>query len=160
MKSKMNRLVTVAVTMLFALTLTTQVFAESASKEECIAKSMEAAQMLVDNKAAAIAEIGNKNGQFVWKDTYVFLMDLNGKMLAHPMKPALTEKPTLLGVPDKNTENPKMLFDEFVKLAKDQGEGWVDYMWPKAGEEAPSQKNTYIYRVPGTDMFVAAGTYE
>ena len=49
MKSKMNRLVTVVVTMLFALTLTTQVFAESSSKEECIAKSMEAAQMLIDN---------------------------------------------------------------------------------------------------------------
>ena len=160
MKRKMQKLVVSVTAMIFTLCLTSQVFAETSSKEECIAKCQEAAQMLLDNKAAAVAEIGNKSGKFVWKDTYVFLMDLNGKMLAHPMKPALTEKATLLGVPDKNKENPKLLFDEFVQLAKEKGDGWVAYMWPKPGEEAPSQKDTYIYRVPGTDMFVAAGTYE
>ncbi len=134
--------------------------ADTATKDECIAKSQEAAKMLLENKDAAMAEISKKDGKFVWKDTYVFLMNLEGKMLAHPMKPALTEKPTLLGVPDKNKDNPKLLFDEFVKLANDKGEGWVDYMWPKPGEENPSKKDTYIYRVPGTDMFVGAGIYQ
>ncbi len=135
-------------------------FAESATKEECIATCKMAAEMLVKDKAAGIAEIGNKTGKFVWKDTYVFLMDMDGKMLAHPIKPALTEKGSLLAVPDKNAEHPKMLFAEFVQVAKDSGEGWVDYMWPKPGEEAPSKKDTYIYRVPGTDMFVGAGIYQ
>ncbi len=41
---------------------------------------------------AAIAEINKKDGKFVWADTYVFLMDLDGKMLAHPMSPALIGK--------------------------------------------------------------------
>lgn len=160
MKSKMIKLVTAIVTMLFVLTLTSQVFAGFSTKDECIEKCKAAGQMLLDDKDGAIAEIGSKGGKFVWKDTYVFLMDLNGKMLAHPMKPALTEKPTLLGVADKNIEKPKMLFDEFVQLAKDKGDGWVDYMWEKPGEEVPSKKETYIYRVPGTDMFVAAGIYQ
>jgi len=33
-------------------------------------------------------------------------------------------------------------------------------MWPKPGEEAPSKKLSYIYRVPGKDVFVGAGVYE
>lgn len=160
MKRKMQKLVVIVTATIVALCLTSQVFATTSSRDECIAKCQEAARMLLDNKEAAVAEISNKSGKYVWKDTYVFLMDLNGKMLAHPMKPALTEKETLLGVPDKNKDNPKLLFDEFVQLAKEKGDGWVAYMWPKPGEEAPSKKETYIYRVPGTDMFVAAGTYE
>ena len=160
MKRNMQNLVMIAIAMVFSFVLTSQVFAASSTKDECIEQCQAAAKMLLENQNAAVAEIGNKSGKFVWKDTYVFLMDLNGKMLAHPMKPALTEKETLLGVPDKNKDKPKLLFDEFVQLAKDKGEGWVAYMWPKPGEEAPSQKDTYIYRVPGTEMFVAAGTYK
>ncbi len=156
MKNLRNLFVAALVTFCFAV----PAFAGSATKEECIAKLKEAADMLLKDKDAAIREIGNKEGRFVWKDTYVFLMDLNGKMLAHPMKPALTEKETLLGVPDKNPDKPKMLFVDFVDVAKDKGEGWVDYMWPKPGEEKPSMKETYIYRVPGTNMFVGAGIYK
>ena len=135
---------------------------EGANKEECVAKCKAAAEMIAkDGLEAAIAEIGKKDGKFVWKDTYVFLMDLNGKMLAHPVKPALTEKPDLLGVTDKNKEKPKMIFVEFVNAAKgEKGEGWVDYMWPKPGEEAPSLKDTYIYKVPGKDLFTGAGIYK
>jgi cytochrome c len=55
---------------------------------------------------------------------------------------------------------PKLLFKEFVEVAKSKGEGWVDYMWPKPGEKAPSKKLSYIYRVPGKDVFVGAGVYE
>ncbi len=153
----MSRILLLIVAGLF---LASTAFAENATKEECISQCKLAAEMLVKDQAAGIAEIGNKNGKFVWKDTYVFLMDLEGKMLAHPIKPSLTEKGSLLEIPDKNAENPKMLFAEFVQVAKDSGEGWVQYMWPKPGEEAPSPKDTYIYRVPGTDMFLGAGIYQ
>ena len=53
-----------------------------------------------------------------------------------------------------------MIFDEFVKVAKEKGEGWVDYMWPKPGADASSVKDTYVLRVPDTDMLVAAGIYK
>ena len=134
---------------------------EKASKDEVIAKCKAAADMIKKGKDAAIAEIAKKDGKFVWKDTYVFLVDLKGKALAHPIKPALTKRDTLLGVPDKNTAKPKMIFVEFDKVAKsDKGQGWVDYMWPKKGEDKPSKKNTFIYKVPGEDMYVGAGIYE
>ena len=66
---------------------------------------------------------------------------------------------SLLGAADKNPTEPKMLFAEFVIMAGTKGEGWVDYMWPKPGESKPSQKETYIYRVPNTSIFVGAGIY-
>jgi signal transduction histidine kinase len=52
-----------------------------------------------------------------------------------------------------------MLFVEFVVLAATEGEGWVSYMWPKPGSTQPVEKETYIYRVPNTTMFVGAGIY-
>ncbi len=156
----MNKLATLLLTLIAGIAFSSSAFAESATKEECIAQCKAAAEMVANDQTAAIAEIGNKNGKFVWKDTYVFLMDLDGNMLAHPMKPALTEKGSLLGIPDKNKDNPKMLFADFVEVASNQGEGWVDYMWPKPGETEPSLKDTYVYRVPGTNLFTAAGIYK
>jgi hypothetical protein len=156
----MKNMTKVLLVFVVGLFIASPAFADMATKDECIAKCKLAAEMLIQDKAAGIAEIGKKDGKFVWKDTYVFLMDLDGKMLAHPIKPALTEKGSLLAIPDKNKDNPKMLFAEFVEVAKKSGEGWVQYMWPKPGEEAPSPKDTYIYRVPGTDMFLGAGIYQ
>lgn len=139
----------------------TVVFAgnERATVAECIEMAKLAAEMIAQDKEAALAEIAKPDGQFVWKDSYVFAMDLKGKMLAHPMMPGLTKMDSLLGTPDKNPENPKMLFAEFVVMAGTRGEGWVQYMWPKPGESNPSPKETYIYRVPNTMFFVGAGIY-
>ena len=56
---------------------------EDASREEIVEMCKKAETLLLTNKEAGIAEIANKEGQFVWKNTYVFLMDLDGNMLAH-----------------------------------------------------------------------------
>lgn len=133
--------------------------AHKATVAECIEMAKAAATMLLEDKDAALAEISNKDGRFVWKDSYVFAMDLKGKMLAHPMMPGLMKMDNLLSTPDKNPDDPKMLFVEFVVLAGTKGEGWVEYMWPKPGSTSPSVKETYIYRVPETSMFVGAGIY-
>jgi signal transduction histidine kinase len=126
---------------------------------ECIEQSKLAAEMILQDKDAALAEISKKDGKFVWKDSYVFVMDLKGKMLAHPMMPGLMTMKSLLSTPDKNPTEPKMLFVEFVVMAGTVGEGWVDYMWPQPGSTEPSLKETYVYRIPGTTMFTAAGIY-
>ncbi len=132
---------------------------ETATVAECIEMSKLAAEMILLDTNAALAEISNKNGKFVWKDSYVFAMDLKGRMLAHPMMPGLMKMGSLLSTTDKNPTNPKMLFSEFVVLAGTKGEGWVSYMWPKPGSTDPVNKETFIYRVPGTSIFVGAGIY-
>ena len=154
----MKRIVAILFVLVLGICLAGNAIAEEkATKDECIAKTKEAAQMISDKGLdATIAEINKKDGQFVWKDTYVFLMDLEGTMLAHPMSPTLIGK-NLLSTPDKKG---KMFFVDFVEVAKSSGEGWVDYMWPKPGQEEPAPKISYIYRVPGQDLLLGAGIYE
>jgi len=155
----MRRITLAVLGIAVSLCLAGSAFAAGATKDECVAKSKEAAKMVNDKGLdAAIAEINKKDGKFVWKDTYVFLMDLDGKMLAHPMSPALIGK-NLLDMKDKGDPG-KLLFKEMVELAKGKGECWVEYMCTNPGDPKPRKKVTYIYRVPGKDMFAGAGIYE
>ena len=140
------------------LCFTTHALAQqSATKEECVLKCHEAAAFInVKGLATAIKEIGDPKGSFVWKDSYVLLMNLDGKMLAHPMQPELTQLPHCLLITDPTD---KAIFVNFVNTARNAGHGWVEYMWPRPGKISPSKKITYIYRVPGKDLFVGAGVY-
>ncbi len=129
----------------------------NATKDECVIKCHEAAA-LINSKGvdAAIKEISDQQGRFVWKDSYVFLMNMDGKMLAHPFRPELTQQAHVLLMTDPTD---KALFVHFVNLARQVGHGWVEYMWPRPGKTTPSKKLTYIYRVPGKELFVGAGVY-
>ncbi len=130
---------------------------ESATKEECVIKSHEAAALInTQGVDAAIKAISDAKGPFVWKDSYVFLMDLNGKMLAHPFQPELTKMDHVLLLTDPTD---KAMFVHFVNVARKAGQGWVEYMWPKPGKSSPSKKLTYIYKVPDHDLLVGAGLY-
>jgi len=138
--------------------LSSQVFAgEEATTEECIQKAHEAAALVnARGLEEAIKIIGDPHGPFVWKDSYVFLMDLNGKMLAHSMRPELTQQNHVLLQTDTTG---KAIFVHFVNIARNPGQGWVDYMWPKPGKKSSSKKVTYIYRVPTKNLLVGAGVY-
>ncbi len=130
---------------------------EQATRNEVLSQCELAAKMIREKGVeAAVTAIADKEGPFVWKNTYVFLMNTDCKMLAHPIKPELTRKESLLEVKDSNG---KPIMAEFVNIAKADGKGWVDYVWPKPGEAESSPKSTYIYKVPGTDYFVGAGIY-
>ena len=131
---------------------------EKATKDECVEKTKAAAQMVKEKGLdAALAAVGDKNGPFVWKDSYVFCIDMDKQCnIAHPIKPALVGK-NLMAIKDAGG---KLYFAEFINVAKDAGEGWVSYMWPKVGEKKPSPKLTYVFRVPGENILMAAGIYE
>jgi signal transduction histidine kinase len=140
--------------------------AESATKEECIAKCKEAAQLITEKGlGAAFQELQKKDGKFVWKDSYVFVMDYTGTHLTHPLRPEVVGK-NVIGFKDSNG---KFVVKEYIDIAKTKDEGWTEYMYPKPeelakptpfNEKVTSKKLTYIYRVPGKEIFVAAGRFE
>jgi len=127
-----------------------------ASKKECIAKC-EAAAKLVNEKGidAAVAEINKKDGEFVSDVTYVFIQKMDGTMIGHPMKASLVGK-NLIELKDSEG---KEFFKDMINVAKESGSGWVDYMWPKPGEEKPSPKTSYVLKV-NDEVFVGAGVYK
>jgi methyl-accepting chemotaxis protein len=89
------------------------------------------------------------------KNDYFWINDFGPKMIMHPMKPALDGK-DLSGNKDPNG---KHLFVEMVKVAKEKGAGFVDYMWPKPGASAPQPKISYVQAIPGWDWIVGSGIY-
>jgi hypothetical protein len=71
--------ITVLVVVVFSFLCMVQA-GEKATKDECMAKAKEAAELVkTEGLEAAITKIKDKDGTFVWKDTYVFLMQMDGK---------------------------------------------------------------------------------
>lgn len=46
-----------------------------------------------------------------------------------------------------------------VKTVKGKGSGWVNYKWPKPGEEKLSDKTTYVLKVD-ENFYVTAGYFK
>ena len=81
--------------MLLCFSATVDAQQQSATKDECVVKCNEAAALITSKGSdEAIKEISDPKSRFVWKDSYVFAMNLDGKMLAHPMQPDLTSSIT------------------------------------------------------------------
>lgn len=134
--------------------------ANAVTRDEIIEKCLEASRLLEEKGLdTAIKMIEDKKGGFVWHNNvnYLFLMNLEGRMLAHPFKPELKKSKTLLDYADVNGSK---FFVDMVKAAKSKnGAGWVKYMWPIPGQDKPVQKYTFIYRVPNTEYFIGSGLY-
>ena len=148
----------IAVLLITLMFTTIAVADDHATKDECVAKAKAAAQLVLDEGLeAALEKINDKDGTFVWKDSYVFCIDLDKQCnIAHPIKPKLIGK-NLMAAKDTNN---KMFFAEFISVSKTKGEGWVSYMWPKPGEKTSSKKIAFVYRVPGHNVAMLAGIYE
>ncbi|MCP4107257.1 MAG: sodium:calcium antiporter [Desulfobacteraceae bacterium] len=129
-----------------------------ANKDECMLKVKEAVELIKKvGVEAAFKQINDKKGTFVWKDTYVFCMDTeDAKILAHPTYPRI------IGWKMKETMDAdgKKFFLEMLELAKTKGEGWVNYMHVKPGDQNPSPKSSYVMKVPDQKIIVGAGVYE
>jgi len=174
----MRKVSVIALVVMAGVVLASSVMAQSAVRDECVALCKAAAKFINENGPdAAIAEINNKEGKFGTKNTYVFLMDLEGNELAHPYH-AMTGNPysavtasgrKVLKLFDFKDTNGKLFVQEYIKVAKTKGEGWVEYMYPTPEElkkptpfkeKKSSKKISYVYRVPGKDLMVIAGFFE
>jgi signal transduction histidine kinase len=107
--------------------------------------------------AAAFQIFHDPTGPFLVKDTYVFVIDMDGNEIVNPAFPNL-EGRNLLDL--KDTQG-KYLVRDMIRVAQTSGTGWVEYMWPKPGESVSTQKSTFvsIARLGDRPVLVAAGVY-
>ncbi len=89
------------------------------------------------------------------KNGYFWINDLQPVMVMHPIKPSLVGK-ALGGYKDANG---KHLFRTMVKVAQASGEGFVDYVWPKPGHDAPVDKISYVKLFAPWGWIVGSGLY-
>jgi len=133
----------------------TAIAADVATPDEAKAMSQKA-KAAVDGMGAekAYAAFADPKGGFQVKDLYVFCMDMNGVMTAHAKKPELVGKNLL-----EFNKYGDFLFKNMVALAKDKGEGWVDYNWPYPGTEEIKPKTSYIMNNKA-GAFCGVGAYK
>lgn len=86
---------------------------------------------------------------------YLWINDMQSAMVMHPIKPALDGK-NLSGFKDPNG---KHLFNEMVKVCDAEGQGFVDYMWPKPGEEQPVPKLSFVKLFKPWNWVIGTGVY-
>lgn len=164
----MRKAAVVGLVLMAGVFLVANALAESSVKDECVTLCKNAANFINEKGLdAGIAEIANKEGKFVTKNTYVYLMDFKGNRLAHPY--AAPKDPQVMPLFDMKDTTGKLFVQQQIEVAKTKGEGWTDYMYPKPEElkkptpfkeKVSSKKSSYVYRVPGKDLFVVAGFFE
>jgi signal transduction histidine kinase len=105
----------------------------------------------------AFPVLRDKTSEFVYKDTYVFVVDSAYKVLVDPPFPG--EEGQI--VYDYRDINGKYFFREFFRIAEEKGSGWVDYAWPRPGEANPSPKTSFVRKivVKGDVFLVGTGIY-
>jgi signal transduction histidine kinase len=98
-----------------------------------------------------LAAFNDPKGQFVFKDTYAYVMKCPSEMAAHPF--AMAEL--------KGIDLRKFAHTEATcKMAESPKGGWLEYSWPKPGETAPSRKITFVIGIKDTPYAIAAGIFD
>jgi signal transduction histidine kinase len=104
----------------------------------------------------ALETFTDKKGGFIEGEYYISVIDFNGVVLIHGVKPALNGK-NLWKVRD-----PKgvYLVQEIVKQAKSKkGWGWASYSWPHPETKLLTPKTTYVKKIPGKKILIHVGIY-
>jgi hypothetical protein len=104
-------------------------------------------------REAAFAEFSNPKGQFVDRELYILVFNLDGVNLAHGNNARLIGK-NLLEMKDVDG---KPIIRNFIEIARTKGKGWYDYKWPNPVTKAIELKSTYLERVD--DVLIGTGIY-
>jgi methyl-accepting chemotaxis protein len=86
---------------------------------------------------------------------YLWINDLQPKMVMHPTHPELDGKDLV----DYKDPTGKRIFVEFTNLVKSQGAGFVAYMWPKPGESTPVRKISFVKGFSSWGWVIGTGIY-
>ena len=129
-----------------------------ATPQEVVAKVRQAASTL--SRTGDLSQFMQKQGPWVWKDTYVFVDDCDKKVVvAHPIKPERVGQ-ALASIKDAKGKALYPDAEGFCNAAKKPSGTWIEYSYPKPGEKQDSRKISYYLSAPGTPYVVGAGVYD
>ncbi len=89
------------------------------------------------------------------KDEYFWINDMQPVVVMHPIKPELDGK----DVGNVKDPNGLALFKAFVAVAARDGQGFVNYMWPKPGRDQPVEKLSYVKGFKAWGWVIGSGIY-
>lgn len=109
---------------------------------------------LTEDQAKALALDAIRSLRYSGNE-YFWINDMQPAMVMHPIRPELEGKDL------KENKDPtgKHLFVEFVDTVRKSGAGYVSYMWPKPGSEAPVQKVSFVQGFAPWGWVIGSGVY-
>jgi len=125
-----------------------------------------AAELIKEQGKRAFSRIGKKSSRFVFKNTYIFVLSMDGRAVVDPAFPSREDAEDMKAgreLVDFRDAVGKYVVREMIEKLKDADSAWVLYMWPKIGERTPSKKVAYVRKVKadgeeyivGSDIFLA-----
>lgn len=96
--------------------------------------------MKANGKDKAFAEINNTKGQFIDRDLYVFVYDMNGKCVAHGFNQKMIGKDLI----EMKDPDGKFYVKERVEIAKTKGSGIQNYKFTNPDSKKIDDKSAYI----------------
>lgn len=104
-----------------------------------------------DAQKAAIRIVSNmKYGD----ENYFYIMDTQGTILAH-----LDQKTIGINLVDKKDSSGRFIFREIIETAKSDGQGFINYTWPKIGSEKEEPKIGYFRYFKPWNWIVVTGIF-
>ena len=107
-----------------------------------------------NGKDKAFAEFTNSKGQFVDRDLYIFVYDMNGKCVAHGQNPRMVGK----DLSDLTDSDGKYFVKERITIAKSKGKGWQNYKFSNPKTKKVEEKTAYIEKTD--DYIIGSGSYK
>lgn len=152
----MRKTIAAIATVLITLFVNTAAFAaEYGTADDATAMVKKAVAFLKANgKEKSLAEFSNQSGQFKDRDLYIFVQDMNGKMLAHGGNERLIGRDLI----DLKDADGKFFVKSMLEVANTKGRGWVDYKWTNPTTKVIEPKSSYIEKFD--DLFVGCGIYK
>ncbi len=88
-------------------------------------------------------------------EEYFWVNDMRPSMIMHPAKPELDGT----DLSDYADPDGTLLFVEFVNVVTAEGAGFVEYQWPKPGEDEPQPKISYVTGYEPWGWVIGSGIY-
>jgi len=124
-----------------------------------VVDAVDSAVKLIESEGSKAFDIlRDRRSQYIYQDTYVFVIAENGITLVNVAFPKLDGRNVL----EYKDDEDNYFVRKFIEVGKMKGYGWVDYQWPKPGYVEKSQKSTYVRKammVDGKMVVVCAGLY-
>jgi len=101
-------------------------------------------------KDELLRQIADPQGQFIREKRYIFALDIDGKLLAHPFSKPLVGM-NLLDLKDCDG---KTFVRRMIATSRNRGYGFADYKWRSLDSKEEYQKTVFFERV---DQIVLCG---
>ncbi|MFD1627223.1 cache domain-containing protein [Azospirillum griseum] len=126
------------------------------TQDDAKALALKAADLIAAKGLDAAAAVFNVDGEFKYGEIYVSVIDFTGTWKVYPQRPAGVGQ-SVINLVDSDG---RFIVKDILAVAKDKGEGWVEYRWKNPASNKIEPKITYVKRVPNQDLVAYVGVYK